>query len=188
MKIQLAYGKTGLALDIPESWNVTVIEPVFVPGLPGPESYLTNALRKPFGSNPLSEVVHSSDRVGIIFSDITRATPTPLMLQAILNELKHVPSENIILFNALGTHRLNSKEELRVILGEKPAAKYTIIQNDSTDLNTQVLVGKSDFGHDIYLNKDLVECDVQILTGFIEPHFFEGFSGQERRFYMERQE
>nr|MBP8294202.1 DUF2088 domain-containing protein [Caldilineaceae bacterium] len=104
MKTTLAYGKTGLPIDLPDAWNVTVIEPRFVPGLPDSTAALRAALAAPIGAPPLRELVKSTDRVGIVFSDITRATPHGLILTAVLDELAHVPAEQITLFCALGTH------------------------------------------------------------------------------------
>jgi nickel-dependent lactate racemase len=177
MKIKLAYGKTGLGIDLPDELDVTVVEPEFVPGLPDPEGALREALGAPIEAPPLRDVVKADDKVGVIFSDITRPTPNHLILPAVLDELAHVPTENITLFNALGTHRPNTDEELRGMLGDRVVDGYRIVQNDSFDQSTQVRMGTTSRGHHVWLNRELVECNVTILTGFIEPHFFAGFSG-----------
>ena len=177
MQIKLAYGKTGLVVDLSDALNVTVIEPKFVPGLPDARAALRDALRAPIQSPPLRDWVKSSDRVGIVFSDITRPTPNHLMLPAVLDEIAHVPRENITLFNALGTHRVDTDAELRGMLGDALVDGYRIVQNNAFDPSTQVCLGTSSFGHEIWLNREFVECDVKIVTGFIEPHFFAGFSG-----------
>ncbi len=177
MKINLAYGKTGLEIELPDELDVTVVEPKFVPGLADPEVALREAFEAPIEAPPLRDVVKANDKVGVIFSDITRPTPNHLMLPAVVKELAHVPSENITLFNALGTHRPNTDEELRGMLGDTLVDGYRIVQNDAFDPSTQVHMGTTNRGHDVWLNRELVECDVKILTGFIEPHFFAGFSG-----------
>jgi lactate racemase len=177
MRFDLAYGKNGLAIELSDEWDVTVIEPTFVPQVPDPGAALTSALRSPIESSALNEFVNAQDRVGIIFSDITRPTPNHLLIPAVLTELKHVPRKNITLFNALGTHRANTEAELRSMLGDELVDGYRIVQNDAFDRSKQVYVGKSIRDHEIWLNKDLFDCDVKILTGFIEPHFFAGFSG-----------
>ncbi len=177
MKIKLAYGKTGLELALPDAWNVTVIEPRFVPGLPDPRAALASAMNAPIGLPPLREWVKATDRVGLVFSDITRPTPNHLILPSVLAELAHVPKENITLFGALGTHRPDTEAELRGMLGDRLVDDYRIVQNDAFDRSTQVRRGTSARGHEIWLNRELIGCDVRILTGFIEPHFFAGFSG-----------
>jgi nickel-dependent lactate racemase len=177
MKIKLAYGKTGLGIDLPDELDVTVVEPEFVPGMPDPEGALREALGAPIEAPPLRDVVKADDKVGVVFSDITRPTPNHLILPAVLDELAHVPNENITLFNALGTHRPNTDEELRGMLGDPVVDGYRIVQNNAFDQSTQVRMGTTSRGHDVWLNRELVECNVKILTGFIEPHFFAGFSG-----------
>jgi len=177
MILSLAYGRAGLKIDLPDEWNVTVIEPSYVPGLADPEEKIVRSLRDPIQAAPLRDQVHSEDRVGIVFSDITRPVPNRTILPAVLSELSHVPAQNVTLFNALGTHRSNTASELSEMLGECAAKGYRIVQNDAFDQSTQVHLGPSTRGHDIWLNRELVECDVKILTGFIEPHFFAGFSG-----------
>jgi nickel-dependent lactate racemase len=175
--VKLAYGKTGLDLTLPQDANVTVVEPVFVPALPDPVGALRDALRKPSGSPPLRDLVGPDDRVAIVFSDITRPAPNHLMMPVVLEELAHVPAENITLFNALGTHRPNTVEELQEMLGDAILSSYRITQNDAFDPATQVNLGTTSQGHEVWINRCFVESEVKILTGFIEPHFFAGFSG-----------
>ena len=182
MKVTLAYGKNGLALNLPENWRVTVVEPKFVPAVSNPTAALRQALQSPINSAPLADLVKPTDRVGIVFNDITRPTPDHLMIPALLAELEHVPRQNVTLFNALGTHRPNTEAELRGMLGEKVVDTCQIVQNNAFDPATQVNLGRTSRGHDIWLNQELMDCQVKILTGFIEPHFFAGFSGAGKAF------
>jgi nickel-dependent lactate racemase len=94
MLTRLAYGKTGLWINLPDDWNVTVVEPRYVPALPDPTAALFDALCQPMGAPPLREVVRSQDRVGIVFSDLTRPTPHHLILPAVLRELTMYPGEH----------------------------------------------------------------------------------------------
>jgi lactate racemase len=177
MRILLAFGKTGLEFELPDNLDVTVVEPAYVAGVPDPAVALQAALRAPINSPPLGECVRPGQTVGIIFSDITRPAPNALMLPILLAELAHIPRDDITLFNALGTHRANTDAELRDMLGEDIVDGYRIVQNESFDSSTQVHLGRSSLGHEIWINRELAECDVKILTGFIEPHLFAGFSG-----------
>jgi nickel-dependent lactate racemase len=178
MRIKLSYGKHGLWIDLPDVWDVTVVAPTYVPGLSDPAGALSAALRTPVGpQRPLATIAGPSDRVGIVFSDITRPTPHHLILPAVLRELAHVPTENITLFCATGTHRANTDAELRGMLGDDLVDTYRIVQNDASDPATQVCLGQTSRGLEIWLNREFVECDTKILTGFIEPHMFAGFSG-----------
>jgi nickel-dependent lactate racemase len=177
MDVKLAYGKMGLEVTLPDGADVTVVTPRFVEALPDPVSALRAGLQAPIGAPPLREFVKASDRVGIVFSDITRATPYHLLLPAILGELTHLPDDHIILFNATGTHRPNTDAELRGMLGDAVVEHYQIVQNDANDRASHVQVGTTTRGNAVWLHRDFVACDVHILTGFIEPHFFAGFSG-----------
>jgi nickel-dependent lactate racemase len=176
MRVKLAYGKTGLEIDLPDAWDVTVVEPRFVPALPDPAAALAAALRSPIAGPALRDRVRATDRVGLIFSDITRPTPHHLILPAVLAELAHVPRENVTLFNALGTHRPNTPDELRGMIGGLLDG-YRLVQNDAFDPETQVRIGVTARGHEVWINREAAACDVKVLTGFIEPHFFAGFSG-----------
>jgi nickel-dependent lactate racemase len=177
MRAKLDYGRTGLWIDLPDSLDVTLIQPLYLPGLADPGLALTAALRAPLGAPALRDFVRPQHKVGVVFSDITRAVPHRSILLAVLGELGHVPPEKITLFEALGTHRRNSDAELRQMLGDELVDGYRIVQNDAFDPSTQACLGRSSRGHEIWLNRELLECDVKILTGLIEPHFFAGFSG-----------
>ena len=177
MRIKLAYGKTGMPLELDEAWNVTLVEPHYVAGLPDPVAALGQALRAPIASPPLCELVKPGDRVGVVFSDLTRPTPNRTMLPVVLEALSMLPKDRITLFNGVGTHRANTPAELRTMLGDAAVDGYRIVQNDAFDPATQLRLGVTRFGHEVWINRQLAECDVKILTGFIEPHLFAGFSG-----------
>jgi lactate racemase len=177
MQLKLAYGKTGLSLTLPNDADVTVIESQYVQGVADPSAALRDALQNPIASAPLRELVSSGDTVAVVFSDITRPTPNHLILPAILSEIDHVPSANIVLCNALGTHRPNTPDELSKMLGVEIVQRYEIEQNNAADPSTQVYIGTTARGHQVWMNRVYMEADVKILSGFIEPHFFAGFSG-----------
>ena len=117
MRVNLAYGKTGLILDFPEAWNVQVIEPAYSPALTEPLCQLQAALEHPIGICALHELVKPASTVGIILNDMTRATPNAIILAALLEQLSLSPRQNIRLFIALGTHRVMSDAELIELLG-----------------------------------------------------------------------
>ena len=84
MKIGLAYGKKGLEWNIPDGYHVDVIEPQWVEGLKDQAGAITDALRSPIESKPLKDLVSRDSKIGIIFSDVTRATPYHIILPALL--------------------------------------------------------------------------------------------------------
>lgn len=177
MNVKLAYGKKGLAINLPDDLNVQIVEPKYLPGLPNQAQAVADALRKPITSKPLKELVKPADRVGIVVNDITRATPYHIILPALLDELGHISDDRIILLNATGTHRSNTETELRGMLGETIVDRFRIVQNDAQDRDSHILVGTTKSGNEIWIHREYMQCDVRILTGFIEPHFYAGFSG-----------
>jgi nickel-dependent lactate racemase len=176
VKIKLAYGRDGLVVDLPEN-RITVIEPHFTPGLEDEGAHILAALRHPMGTQPLRHMVSSEDDVAIVFSDLTRPMPNDRVLPVVLEEISHVPHENVVLINALGTHRPNTEEELAGMLGQQVVDSYRIIQHDCLDQDGMVNLGVTQFGHEIWVNRAYMDAKIKILTGFIEPHFFAGFSG-----------
>lgn len=175
MKTTLLYGETGLTIDVPD--HAVIVEPKHVPKLENEEEAVLEALRNPIGTKPLREMVKETDKVAIVISDITRPTPNDKLVPWLLKELSHVPLDQFVIINGTGTHRDQTREEFVQMLGEWVVDNVRIINNQCHDKNTLVNLGKSKFGCDIYLNKEYVEADFRIVTGFIEPHFFAGFSG-----------
>jgi len=176
MRVKLAYGKEGLWVELPDD-NVTVLEPKHVSGLPDELEALRGALRAPTGTLPLRDLVTPDDTVAVVFSDITRPQPRKQMLPVVLEEISRVPREQIVLINAVGTHRANTQDELDEMLGHEIVEGYRIVQHDPLDRTSTVYLGESAFGHDMHINAEYMRASVKILTGFIEPHFFAGFSG-----------
>jgi len=176
-KVWMAYGKRGMAIEVPA--DAAVIEPKYVSGLPDEHKAIIEALRQPINSPPLRELAQPGQRVVIVHTDITRATPNNRILPPLLAELESagIRRNDITLLNALGTHRPQTQEELEMMLGADIVANYRCLQHDGNDSQHLVHVGKTKFGHDVRINRYFFEADLKILTGFIEPHFFAGFSG-----------
>ncbi|MCL5962489.1 MAG: nickel-dependent lactate racemase [Chloroflexi bacterium] len=176
MLVDLAYGKDGLGVELPDE-NVTVIEPLFHPGLPREDEAIRQAIRKPIGSPPLRDLVSSDDSVVVVFSDKTRPMPNKRVLPVLLAELDHLPADQILLINATGMHRANTEQELAEMLGEGILSRYRIINHDAFDHSGLTYLGTTSFGNEAWVNSQFLKAKVKILTGFIEPHFFAGFSG-----------
>lgn len=175
METTLLYGKTGLVVNVPE--DAAIIQPRYHRPLESEKQSTIEALRKPIGSSPLREMVKTTDTVAIVISDITRPTPNHMLVPWLIEELNHVPLEQFIIINGTGTHRDQTEEEFRQMLGDWVVDHVKIINHHCQNPDELSFVGHSEFGCDVYLNKAYVEADFRIVTGFIEPHFFAGFSG-----------
>ncbi len=176
MKVDLAYGHGHLQLDLPED-RTTVIAPAHNPGLPNERAAVMAALQNPIGSKSLREWIKPNDKICIAFTDITRATPNERIIPWLLEYLKEFPRENITLLNQLGTHRPNTKAELEKLLTPEVVANYRVINHEPENPVALKQFGTTRDGTPALINKVLAESDVRIITGFIEPHFFAGFSG-----------
>ncbi len=177
MKIDLAYGQGSLTIDLPED-RVTVIEPAHTPGLADEKQAVLDALSHPIGAKPIRDIVKPTDKVAIAFTDITRATPNERIIPWLLEHLEGVvPRENITLINQLGTHRPNTREELEKMLTPEVVANYNVVNHEPENPAALTQLGVTKTGAPALINTHMVEADVRIVTGFIEPHFFAGFSG-----------
>lgn len=177
MLVTLAYGRTGLPVDVPG--DADIIRPRSTSDLRDEAAALRQALRQPIASQPLVDLARSGDSVVIVHTDITRATPNDRILPILLAELEGagVRRDDITLLNGLGTHRRQTEAELRAMLGDAVVDGYRCIQHSCFDEENLVNLGVTALGHPVRINRAYLEADVRILTGFIEPHFFAGFSG-----------
>jgi nickel-dependent lactate racemase len=176
LKLRLDYGQGALAIELPSA-NVTVIEPVYVPGAANPAALLREALRTPIGKPPLRQLVRSEQRVAISVCDITRAQPRRAMIEALFSEMPGISSNQVTIFIATGTHRANTDAEIQNMLGREIAQSCRVICHNARDEASLVFLGKTRTGVPIHLNREWMESDFRITTGFVEPHFFAGFSG-----------
>ena len=175
MTVNLAYGSGHLPIEVPDD-RTTVIEPANIDGLADEQAALLDALQKPIGSQPLIERISPNTKICIAFTDITRATPNDRIIPWLLEHLGG-PSDNITLLNQLGTHRPNTREELETMLTPEVVANYRVLNHEPENPEALVQVGSTADGTPALLNRQIVEADFRIITGFIEPHFFAGFSG-----------
>ncbi len=174
--VRLAYGQSGLTVALP-SERTTVIEPRFARGLNDEIGALRDALRHPIGVSPLNCLVSSTSRVAISICDATRAIPTRRILPTILDELAHVPPSNVRILVATGTHRGTSEAELDRIVGSEIRSRYQVLDHDCRRNDELEWLGRTDRGTPIWLNRHWQEANARITVGFVEPHFFAGFSG-----------
>jgi len=175
MKVNLAYGSGHLPIEVPDD-RTTVIEPAHIDGLADEKAAVLDALQNPIGSQPLLERISPDAKICIAFTDITRATPNERIIPWLLEHLGG-PNDNITLLNQLGTHRPNTREELETMLTPEVVANYRVLNHEPENPKALVQVGTTADGTPALLNRHIVEADLRIITGFIEPHFFAGFSG-----------
>lgn len=173
--IKLDYGKKGLSINLEVA---DVIRPLDQPAAENPVELIRQKLYKPDYGKGLAELVKNKETVAIAHTDITRATPNHLIIPVILNELTGmgIKKENITLVNMTGSHRAQTQDELVRLLGQDIISNYKCIQHNSFEKDAMSFAGDLD-GFPVYINKEFMAAELKICTGFIEPHFFAGFSG-----------
>ena len=177
MKVKLAYGKTGLDVELPDD-RTTVVEPSYLPGLPDQVGPIRTAIRDPVGgAEPLRKLAQPGQTVAISVCDVTRPMPSATVLPVLLRDLSHLPDGDIAILVATGTHRANTDAELRRMLGDEVVERYTVLNHNAFDESILKYAGDTPDGIPIYLNRNWLEADLRITVGFVEPHFFAGFSG-----------
>jgi nickel-dependent lactate racemase len=175
VQVELAYGRTGLSLDVPD--DATVVTPSDAAGIVNEADAILAALRDPTAGPPLAQLIGPRDHVAVVFPDLTRPMPNTTVLPPLLAELDRlgVGPDRVELLCATGTHRQASTEEMIELVGPDIASSYRIHDHDADD-GRHVSVGRVD-GVPILLDAHYVSAPVRIVTGFVEPHFFAGFSG-----------
>jgi nickel-dependent lactate racemase len=176
-EIDLAYGRTGLRVRLPAG-RTTVVAPVDRAAAGDPAAVLRGALRQPVSGPPLRDRVRAGQRVAVSMCDATRPQPRREMVLALLDELAGIVDRDAVtLLVATGTHRANTDAELRAMLGDDLVDSMRIVNHDSRDPSMLRWCGELGRGVPVWLNRHWVDADVRITTGFVEPHFFAGFSG-----------
>ena len=190
MKIPLPYHKSFLELDIPDAALLGVLEPdqnsVSVPefgsdpvkNLEIQREIIEKALSSPIGSPTLGKIAAGKTNAVIITSDHTRPVPSSITLPPMIRELRKAnPEIDITILVATGMHRATTKKELLEKFGKEICSNEKIVMHDSQDNSSLVSLGKLPSGGELIINKLAVETELLLCDGFIEPHFFAGFSG-----------
>jgi len=177
VKVGLAYGSGRLEVELPDE-RTTVVAPHHPPPAPDAVEAVRAALRKPIAGKPLREVARHGQTVAISICDGTRAQPRRIVVPAVLEELDGIVRlEDVVVLVATGTHRGNTREELAEMLGQDVLDAVRVVNHDARDDSSLVWVGRHGNDVPVWLSREWLDADLRIETGFVEPHFFAGFSG-----------
>lgn len=178
--IPIPYYTSSLDLHVEEKNLLQVVTAKmheFDPGKSETE-LIQEALAHPIGTPRLRDLARGKDRVVLVTSDHTRAVPSKLTLPILLDEIRQGnPQADITILIATGLHRATTEEEQRRMFGDAIVDREKIAINNAFDPSQFVHVCTLPSGADFNVNRLAVECDLLVTEGFIEPHFFAGFSG-----------
>ncbi|HHY37447.1 MAG TPA: nickel-dependent lactate racemase [Clostridia bacterium] len=158
------------------AYDVTVIEPSFVPGLADEREAVFNALDDPLGTPPLKDLIRPNDTVAVVVPDSTRPLPTKKIVSWLLEYLSWVGPVNFVFIVGTGSHRKCTEEELKALLGERILKEHKVVNHNAFDGSNEFL-GSTRRGTRVFVDREYVAADKRILVGLVEPHFFAGFSG-----------
>ncbi len=176
MKVSLNYGEEKLNLTIPDNNYSGTLSPKDVAPVPDPIYEVKLAMSNPIGSKRLKELVRPDHKIVIIVSDITRPSPSSILLPPILGELREVGIRNdqIRIIFGLGVHRKHTEEEKKHLVGDNIYQQIKCIDHD---INNCVQIGITKRGNKVSIFKEVLEADFIIGTANIEYHYFAGYSG-----------
>jgi lactate racemase len=180
MQIVLNYGRDGLAIDLPDDWDVTVIRKPEMPVLDDPPGAVAWALANPVESKPLSELARGRESACIAICDVTRPVPNGIFLRPVISELldSGISADRITVLVATGLHRPNLGDELRAVVGDNWVMDTVRVENHyARNDQDHADVGVTSRGTPARIDKRFVEADLRIVTGLVEPHFMAGYSG-----------
>jgi len=175
---QLAwYGDTELEIDFPDSWDVTVCRMHGHDASPLSEDAIRKAFCNPIGTKTIRELAKGKKEVVILFDDMTRATPSAVMIPYVLEELAAagIHDDNIRFIAAIGAHGSMNGIDFRKKLGDQVMGRFLVYNHNPYENCTPL--GPSSHGIPIQINSEVMSCDLKIGVGSIVPHPFSGFGG-----------
>jgi lactate racemase len=179
VRINVAFGKDGLGLDLPDGFDYRILESRSAAPLADPVAAIEYALDHPTAGGPIAELANGKKSAAISVCDITRPVPNRLILPPLLERLEKagIPRDGISIFIATGLHRPATEAEIREICGESTASRYRILNHHARELSEHHFMGTTASGTPVYIDERFVAADLHITLGFIEPHLMLGFSG-----------
>ena len=180
MQISVPYGRTRLTAEVPDSRIRGILcshLESYTPPM-GESELVEAALASPIGSESLEKLVLGKKNIVLIASDHTRPVPSKILVPPMLATVRRGnPNAEITILIATGCHRGTTKAELIEKFGPEIVEKEKILIHDCADEENMVTIGTLPSGGALRINRIAAEADLLISEGFIEPHFFAGFSG-----------
>ncbi|MBL8697580.1 MAG: nickel-dependent lactate racemase [Alphaproteobacteria bacterium] len=179
--IEIAFGKSQLAVALPSEAEVRIIRKPALPKLADGPAAIAAALAAPIGARPLAELAAGRRSACILICDITRPVPNRLFLRPMIETMiaAGIPAAKISVLVATGLHRPNEGTELEELVGDPWVLKTVTVVNHfaRNDADHVDFGATATRGTPVRINRRFVEADLRIATGLVEPHFMAGWSG-----------
>jgi len=179
MNTTFAFGKGGVEVTIPETYDCAILESRVVQPLADVNGALQHALDHPLASSSIDDLARGKKTVAIVVCDITRPAPNSITLPPLLDRLHRsgISRDGITILIATGLHRAATQAEVDQIVGPDIARSYRIISNDARAAGQHSYLGTTNRGTPIHIHKHFIDAGLRITLGFIEPHLMAGYSG-----------
>lgn len=175
----IPYGETHITLKIPKKYTTQILKPKQMKAIKDPKQEIIKTLQTPIHGKNLTELAENAKNPCIIVSDSTRPTPSRLIAETALGILNKagIRDESVKIIIATGMHRKCTHDEIVEMLGENLLKRIKITNHIGSDVENLVDLGSTRRGTPILVNKDVIDSDLIIGDGYIEPHFFAGYTG-----------
>lgn len=180
MKLKFPYGKSFLEADIPDGRISCIMESSLDECHPSMDEreLVWQSMENPIGTQRLSELAVGKRRVILLASDHTRPVPSRIIIPLMLEEIRRGnPEAEVTILIATGCHRGTRWEELIEKFGREIYENERILVHDCADREQMVRLDTLPSGGDLTINRLAAQADLLVAEGFIEPHFFAGYSG-----------
>jgi lactate racemase len=179
LKTQFAFGKNGIEISIPDTFDCQEIRSRTASALDDEVAAINSVLDCPIGCESLKVLAGGKKSAAISVCDITRPAPNRITLPPLLERLHNggIPVGGITILIATGLHRAATDGELTTIVGPEIAAKYLVVSHNAKSPAEHRWLGMTNRGTPVYIDKRFVDADLHITLGFIEQHLMLGFSG-----------
>ncbi|MBK5261489.1 MAG: nickel-dependent lactate racemase, partial [Peptostreptococcaceae bacterium] len=175
-EVKLKYGTQYHNISVPTQNIMDILIPKDLPGASDQLQEVRHSIKEPICSEPLATLAKGKENVVILCSDITRPSPSYLLVPPILDELNAagVTDDKITVVFGLGYHRSHTEEEKKKLVGEEVYNRIKCIDHDR---NNCVYIGDTSRGTPIWIFEPVSKSDFVIATGNLEFHYKAGYSG-----------
>ena len=176
--IEIPYGRGRQIFHIENHRLTGVLMPETMPKAGEETEIVRRAISAPIDSARLSTLSQTAERILLITSDHTRPVPSRITLPLLLEEIREGnPKAEITILIATGLHRATTRQEMEQKFGKKLVDEEHFVVHDARADDQMADFGMLPSGGRLRLNAIVQEADLIVAEGFIEPHFFAGFSG-----------
>jgi len=179
VRVEIPYGLEMVGFEVPSANLMGVYSPRATLPVADPSAEVARALEAPLDGPPLEQIARGARNVVLVADDLTRLTPTQVILPILLDRLNAagVPDEAIQVIVALGTHRKMTRAEMALKFGREVVGRVPVSNHDAFDPAALEDLGATPSGVPVRVNRTVLEADLVLGIGSIVPHHIPGYSG-----------